>query len=147
MSSENKVAINNVEIFTDERGEISYSNDSSLEKFSRFYIIQHKSTQVVRAWQGHPVESKMFVPIAGEFLLAWVKIDNFSTPSPNLKADHIKLSAENNKCVSLPSGYANGLKALRENSRILVFSEFLVNQSMEEKIRFPKNYWFDWDKY
>ena len=147
MSSENKVVINDVEIFTDERGEIAFSNDSSLEKFSRFYFIKHKSTEVVRAWQGHPLERKMFVVVQGEFLLAWVKIDDFSNPSLDLPVDHITISSDNNKCVNLPPGYANGLKALQENSIVLVFSEFLVNESMEEKIRFPKNYWFNWQKY
>ncbi|MDC0048067.1 dTDP-4-dehydrorhamnose 3,5-epimerase family protein [Verrucomicrobia bacterium] len=147
MSSENNVIINDVEFFSDQRGEITHSNNSSLEKISRFYFIEHKSTEVVRAWQGHPVEKKMFVAVTGEFLLAWVKIDNFSNPSLNLQAEYIKLSPEKNKCVSIPAGYANGLKAIKKDSKILVFSEFLVNQSMEEKIRFPKHYWFNWGKY
>ena len=89
----------------------------------------------------------MFVPISGKFLLAWVKIDNFSNPSKKLEANYIILSQENNKCVYLPAGYANGLKALDENSKLLVFSEFLVNKSVEEKVRYPKNYWFDWNKF
>ena len=65
-----------VDIYSDERGDIAFSNDSSLEKFSRFYFIEHKCTEVVRAWQGHPLERKMFVPITGKFILAWVKIDD-----------------------------------------------------------------------
>ena len=147
MNLENNVIINDVDVFSDHRGEILHSNNSSLEKFNRFYFIKHKSTRVIRAWQAHREEKKMFVSISGEFLLAWVKIDDFINPSLDLKAEYIKLSPKNNKCVVIPGGYANGLKAIKNNSKVLVFSEFSINKSIKEKIRFPKNYWFDWQKY
>lgn len=143
----NDVKVNEIEKYSDERGDIFFSNQTSLTNFSRFYFIKHKNTSIIRAWQGHKYESKIFIPIKGVFLLAWVKIDNFEFPSKELKAETIILSSKNYKSVYIPPGYANGLKALEKNSIIQVFSEFDNEKSVEEKIRFPKENWLNWNKY
>lgn len=132
--------------FTDDRGTLRFVNDFHFNDVKRFYFIKHLNTQTVRAWQGHQFEKKYFYPVSGSFVLAWVKIDNFKNPSVNLIPDYHILSSANSEIVSIPKGYANGLKALEPNSELLLFSDMTVEESLNENIRFPADWWMDWEK-
>ena len=134
-------------IFFDERGSIRFVNDFGFEGIKRFYFIKHQDTSVIRAWQGHQFEKKYFFPISGSFVVAWVKIDNFENPSQNLKAEYCKLKQNESAILSLPKGYANGLMALEPNSEILIFSNMDLKDSLIENVRYPAEWWFDWDKF
>jgi len=46
----------------------------------------------------------------------------FDKPEEEWETDFIKLNANDNKIVFLPSGYANGFKALEKDSIIIGFS-------------------------
>jgi dTDP-4-dehydrorhamnose 3,5-epimerase len=131
--------------FTDERGSMRFVNDFHFEDVKRFYFIKHPDTSVVRAWQGHQFEKKYFYPISGSFVVAWVKIDDFNNPCKDLNSEYHILSAANSEIISVPKGYANGLKALEPNSEIMIFSDMDLEQSVNEKIRFPSDWWLDWD--
>jgi dTDP-4-dehydrorhamnose 3,5-epimerase-like enzyme len=132
--------------FIDKRGIINYVNDFSFSNVARFYVIMHKNIDVIRAWQGHKTEKKIFFVVSGTFVISWVKIDNWENPSTNLKAEHKILSESESTILSIPAGYANGLKALEKDSKLLVFSEFELEQSSCEKIRYQSDLWFDWEK-
>ncbi len=134
-------------IFTDHRGSMRFVNDFRFGDVKRFYFIKHPDTTVVRAWQGHQFEKKYFYPIAGSFLVAWVKIDDFENPSRDLLPEYHILSAENSEIISVPKGYANGLKALEPNSELLIFSDMDLEESVNEKIRFSADWWLDWNKF
>lgn len=129
--------------FTDHRGSMRFVNDFRFEKVKRFYLIKHPDTSFIRAWQGHQFEKKYFYPISGSFVVAWVKIDNFDNPSRDLIPEYHILSAKNSEIISIPKGYANGLKALESNSEILIFSDMDLEESVNEKIRFPSDWWID----
>jgi dTDP-4-dehydrorhamnose 3,5-epimerase-like enzyme len=79
--------------------------------------------------------------------VAWVKIDDFTSPSINLKPEYHILSSETSEIISIPKGYANGLKALEPNSEILIFSDMNLEESEKEKIRFPAERWMDWSRF
>ncbi|MFW5983069.1 MAG: hypothetical protein ACOCQ4_01100 [bacterium] len=132
---------------TDKRGTLRFVNAFDLKNVRRFYTIEHPDTSVVRAWQGHEIETKWFFPLKGNFVVAWVKIDDFNNPSDNLKAEHQILKADEPAVVYVPSGYANGVKALEPNSEIAVFSDLDVNESAKEKRRYPAEWWFDWNQF
>jgi len=134
-------------IFTDHRGSMRFVNDFRFGDVKRFYFIKHPDTTVVRAWQGHQFEKKYFYPIAGSFLVAWVKIDDFKNPSRDLLPEYHILSTENSEIISVPKGYANGLKALEPNSELLIFSDMDLEESVNEKIRFSADWWLDWNKF
>mgnify|MGYP001179657880 CR=1 FL=1 len=134
-------------IFTDHRGSMRFVNDFRFGDVKRFYFIKHPDTTVVRAWQGHQFEKKYFYPIAGSFLVAWVKIDDFENPSRDLLPEYHILSTENSEIISVPKGYANGLKALEPNSELLIFSDMDLEESVNEKIRFSADWWLDWNKF
>lgn len=132
--------------FTDERGIMRFVNDFHFRDVKRFYFIKHPDASVVRAWQGHQFEKKYFYPISGSFAVAWVKIDDFNNPSEDLIPEVHLLSAINSEILSVPKGYANGLKALEPNSELMIFSDMDLEESVNEKIRFPADKWLDWEK-
>jgi len=134
-------------IFTDERGELEYINDFDLSLIKRMYIIRHPDKKVIRAWQGHQQEHKYFKCIKGRFLVAWKKIDDFFNPNDQNKSEFVILQKSKNQVLSIPPGYANGLKALEDNSEIMVFSDYYLNESLDDKIRFDQNLWFDWNRF
>lgn len=134
------------DFFSDHRGSMRFVNDFKFEDVKRFYFIKHPYTEIVRAWQGHQFEKKYFYPISGRFVVAWVQIDNFENPSKNLQAEYHIISAKNSEIISIPKGYANGIKALEPNSEIMVFSDMNLEDSENEKIRFPSDWWLDWNK-
>ena len=131
--------------FEDLRGRIQYVNDFHFENVRRFYLITHPEKSIIRAWQGHQQETKSFYVTKGSFVVAWVKIDHFENPSQDLKAEHIILKAGESKILTLPPGYANGLNSLEPNSQIMVFSDYLLNESLDNKYRFDKDLWFNWN--
>ena len=133
--------------FEDLRGKIQYVNDFHFENVKRFYLITHPDKSIVRAWQGHQQETKSFYVTQGSFVVAWVKIDNFDTPSKNLKAEHIILKASESKILTLPPGFANGMNSLESNSQIMIFSDYLLNESLDERTRFDKDWWFNWKQF
>lgn len=132
------------DIFSDHRGNLAFVNDFGFNDIKRFYIIEHPDTEVIRAWQGHTIERKYFYVVQGTFCVAWVKIDNWENPSENLKAEYEILKAEKSRILCVPKGYANGLKALLPNSKIIVFSSLNLEESLNEKIRYESSKWFDW---
>ena len=129
--------------FSDKRGSMRFVNDFHFGDVKRFYFIKHPHTETVRAWQGHQFEKMYFYPISGSFVVAWVKIDDFENPSLDLKAEFHILSAENSEIISIPKGYANGLKALEHNSEIMILSDMDLDQPVIEKIRHPSICWLN----
>jgi len=134
------------ENFIDKRGIIRFVNDFHFKDVKRFYLIKHIDISVVRAWQGHRLEKKYFFPVSGSFVVAWVKIDDFENPSKDLKPEYHVLSAETPEILMVPKGYANGLKALEPHSEIMVLSDTSMKESVNERDRYPADWWLDWKK-
>tara|TARA_B100000787_G_C16156725_1_gene279321 strand:+ start:691 stop:1140 length:450 start_codon:yes stop_codon:yes gene_type:complete len=146
-SNQNSVFITDFQKYTNNLGVLNHCNSFILSRYKRIYTISHPKTSVIRAWQGHPNEGKCFIPITGKFLLCWVKIDDFDNPSEILKAESLILDASKKKIIEIPKGYANGLKALEPDSEVMVFSEFSLEDSLLDKIRFHSDLWFNWKEY
>lgn len=130
---------------SDERGTVSFINDFDLSPVKRMYTIQHPSTTTVRAWQGHKIESKYFKCLKGRFLVAVVAIDDWVSPSENLKPERYILDANNTEVLHIPAGYANGFKALDTDSELLVFSNLDLESAKNDQYRFDENLWIDWN--
>jgi dTDP-4-dehydrorhamnose 3,5-epimerase len=131
-------------IHTDERGTLLHVNDFDFSGIKRFYQVENSSTQMVRAWQGHRIESKHFFVGQGAFLIAAVKIDDWENPSADLKAEHFVLKASAPQILYIPPGYANGVKALEEHSILTIFSNLSLEQSANDTYRFDASLWFKW---
>ncbi|MEI6748800.1 MAG: hypothetical protein WCM93_06530 [Bacteroidota bacterium] len=127
--------------FTDDRGTIHFVNDFHPEGIKRFYTITHPDTCIVRAWQGHKVESKHFFVTKGKFLICWVTIDNWENPYRKLKVNKQIISSDNPQVLIVPPGNANGFKALVPDSTLLVFSDLSLEESASDLYRFESDYW------
>ena len=127
--------------YQDSRGSISFVNDFKFEEVKRFYIIEHQDTSVIRAWQGHKAEKKYFYVVKGSFEIKAIKPDNWENPSKDLVAETFRLNENESNILCLPQGFINGFKALEENSKLMVFSNMENEESGNDLIRFPSDYW------
>lgn len=130
--------------FVDERGILSFVNDFEFNDVKRFYIISNYSEKIIRAWQGHKIERKYFYSINGSFVICAVKIDNWDKPSLNLPVEKYILNDKKSQILMIPPGYANGIKALKHNSKLLVFSSLSFENAKNDDYRFNKKLWYDW---
>ncbi len=129
---------------TDFRGQLKYINDLSIDGVQRMYSVYHPDTSIIRAWQGHPTESKYYLVIKGIWLAAWVFMDD-TLPESSWKADYAFLREEYTEMIYLPPGYANGFKALVPDSIILCLS--IPGNESETIRRWPADTWLDWTKF
>ncbi|WP_396601132.1 dTDP-4-dehydrorhamnose 3,5-epimerase family protein [Algibacter sp. R77976] len=127
--------------FSDDRGILSFCNNFSLKPIVRFYEIAPKDIINIRAWQAHKEESKWFYCTKGAFTVNLVKIDSFENPSDDLEIYTYELNEEKSQILYIPGGYANGFKAKLNNSKLMVFSDFNLNDSKEDDYRFETNKW------
>lgn len=135
------------ERFTDARGSLHCVNDFSFNSICRFYQIRHSDTAVIRAWQGHKIEHKYFYVPEGSFVIAWVEVDDFYNPSPGLLAKYAILSADKPGILSVPPGFANGIKALAPGSLLTVYSNIDLVQSEQDRWAYDSSLWIDWSKF
>lgn len=147
MELESRVTVVEGEIFNDERGRISSLNNFHFEGVRRSYFITHPDVSVVRGWHGHQFERKWFYCVKGAFTLALVKVDNWEAPSHDLPAEIYSLSERESRLVCVPGGYANCLKASEKGSVMIVLSDKILSEALEDSWRYDKNMWVDWSKY
>jgi dTDP-4-dehydrorhamnose 3,5-epimerase len=110
-------------------------------EIKRCYEISPANTSFFRGWQGHKIEKKWFYCLEGTLKIQLVKIDDFERPSPELLPITIILEAEMPEVLEVPRGYATGIRALAENSRLMVFSDSSLEASKADDYRFPSTMW------
>ena len=131
-------------LFEDHRGKIAHVNDLDMSEIKRFYVIHHDNVDVVRAWHAHQFEKNWFYCLKGSFTVALVKEDNWENPSSDLKPDVFELSADQSRIVCVPKGYANGLKANEPDSIIIVYSNKIISEALNDSWRYDKDMWMNW---
>lgn len=135
------------EVFRDERGIIKSLNNFLFDGVKRFYFINHPDRKTVRGWHGHQYEKKWFYCVKGEFVLGFVKPDDWENPSLNLTPTIYKLNEQESKIIVVPEGYANCLKATKDDSILLVLSGKRLPHALNDSWRYNKDLWVDWSKY
>lgn len=128
-------------IHTDHRGQISFVNNMKFDVIERFYIISNSAENPLRAWQGHKIDNKYFYCIQGVIRVYYVKIDNWQSPSKDLKVDSVVLSAMESNILHIPEGYANAIQSLETGSKLISFSTLPLSRISEDDIRFDSNTW------
>lgn len=131
-------------ISVDYRGQISHVNSLDMSEEERFYIIHQKDPSIIRAWHAHQHEKKWFYAVKGSFTTAFVKIDNWESPSLDLQPKVFHLSANESKVLYIPEGYANGIKAEEPDSILMVFSNKILSEALLDSWRYDKNWWMNW---
>lgn len=131
--------------YTDERGELEFFNEFDMSPIKRVYFTTHCDIEVIRAWQGHTIESRWFRCVNGGFNVKLVEIDNWENPSNDLKVFEYELTAEKQEILYIPNGYVNGFKGLKSDSKLMIMSNYGFNEIENDQIRFDQNKWTEWD--
>lgn len=127
-------------IHNDIRGSIEFVNEFDMDHVKRFYIIKHNDTQTLRGWRAHQIEQRWFYVINGSFQVQLVKIDKWDSPSRSLPIQEQILSESTKQVLHIPAGYATCLKAFEEDSRLLVFADFGIENASNDNYLFPLDY-------
>ena len=121
--------------FRDSRGELYAFSTFDLKEIVRMYAIEPINDQIIRAWQGHLQERKWFWAASGSFEMQTIPIDQFGNPDLTQRSLW-ELKSTEAAVLAIPGGYLNGFRALEESSRLLVFSDFDLQSSKDDDIRF-----------
>ncbi|TYC08809.1 sugar epimerase [Bizionia gelidisalsuginis] len=124
---------------TDSRGNLTFNNDFDASPIKRLYTIENKTTDYIRAWQGHKIESRWFSAIKGSFEIKLIQIDNWENPNKNAEICSTTLNDKSLDTLCVPKGYINSIQALEENSKLLVMSDYGFDE-IKDEYRFDPNY-------
>lgn len=128
----------------DDRGKLDFYNTFDMTPIKRVYFTKHFDTNTVRAWQGHIIEIRWFICVSGSFKIKLVKVDDWQNPSENLIAEEFILNESQQKILYIPNGFANGFKAIKENSKLMILSDYGYNEIENDQVRFNQNNWTTW---
>jgi len=140
MNLDNKIWLTNISEHIDHRGKLTFINDFDLKNIKRYYLIYQNEKNMIRAWQGHRDESKYFHIIEGSFKIVLLNPENWYNISSDLKPRIFILNASKPKLLIVPPGYINGIKALENDSLLLVFSDKSLDESRKDDYRWELNY-------
>jgi len=124
---------------SDQRGTLLYNNDFEASLIKRIYIIENKSPEFIRGWQGHQIEQRWFSVIKGKFKIQLIKIDNWEKPSTDLEIFTYLIDSEKLNVLHVPQGYISSIQSLELNSKLLVMADYLLGENKDE-YRYDVNY-------
>ena len=127
--------------FEDNRGKIDFVNDFDLSPIKRMYFTSHYNVNTVRAWQGHKVEKRWFFCVKGSFTVKAIVIDDWENPSKELKIHTFILKENKPEVLLIPNGCVNGFKALEEDSKLMILSDYSFNEIEDDQVRFKPDKW------
>lgn len=128
-------------ISVDDRGTVKFVNDFNFPKIKRFYQVENFSKNTIRAFHGHKNEEKYVYVTNGSLLICLVKINDFRNPSKKTPVERYILSSKKPTILQIPKGYANGFKALENNTNVIFFSTSTLESSLKDDFRYPYDYW------
>lgn len=128
----------------DNRGQLTFFNDFDMTSIRRFYITEHSDIDSIRAWQGHKLEQKWFYVLKGSFKVIVVEPDDWDQPSKKLPNKEFALHASSNEILHIGAGMATGFQALEPCSKLMIFSDVTLAQSIADDYRFAKDLWYKW---
>lgn len=123
---------------SDHRGVVSFINGFQMDEIKRFYLIKHTELDFVRGWRGHKMEQRWFYT----FLIKVVKIDNWEIPHAGLQQLSFELGADRMQILHIPTGYATALQVLEENSELMVFADYGIENAEKDDYSYPIGYFF-----
>jgi hypothetical protein len=123
----------------DNRGTLRFNNDFDASKIKRIYFIENENTSIIRAWQGHQIESRWFSVIKGTFKIQLIAIDNWENPSKNLNKITFIINENQFDVLQIPPGHVSSIQAIELNSKLLVMADYSLNE-IKDEYRFPSDY-------
>lgn len=120
---------------SDSRGTLFFNNDFDASAIKRIYVIENKSLDFVRGWQGHKIEQRWFTVVKGSFRIQLIKIDNWDSPSKDLEIYTFVVYDTKQDVLHVPQGYVTSIQALQENSKLFVMADYFFGE-IEDEHRF-----------
>ncbi|KQW97679.1 WxcM-like domain-containing protein [Flavobacterium sp. Root420] len=117
---------------SDHRGLLFYNNEFNSSVVKRIYIIQNKSNDLIRGWQGHKIEQRWFSAICGQFKIQLIKIDDWENPSKSLEIKTFLIDSEKLNILHVPQGYISSIQSLESDSKLLVMADYLLSENKDE---------------
>jgi dTDP-4-dehydrorhamnose 3,5-epimerase-like enzyme len=124
---------------SDERGFLFYNNDFDASAIKRIYMIENKTNELVRGWQGHKIEQRWFTAVSGKFKIELIQIDNWESPSKGLKINNFVVDSEKLDVLHVPSGHISSIQSLKPNSKLLVMADYSLGE-IKDEYRFDIDY-------
>ncbi|MFN3784284.1 MAG: WxcM-like domain-containing protein [Spirosomataceae bacterium] len=119
--------------FQDERGVLFHNNGLDLTKVKRTYIIENESTELIRGWRGHKIESRWFICVKGSVRVWVILLQNLEEKN---SSDNIMtcfdLHENTIDCLEIPPGYATAFQSLVDSSRLQCFSDYKVGEVVDD---------------
>jgi dTDP-4-dehydrorhamnose 3,5-epimerase len=128
----------------DDRGEVGFVNDFDFAGVKRFYTVSNHTQGFVRAWHAHRRETKYVTVVSGAALVGAVPVDDWASPSRDLRVDRFVLSSRKPSVLYIPAGYANGFMSLTADAKLMFFSTSSIEESKDDDIRFDALHWDIW---
>ncbi|WP_407405147.1 sugar epimerase [Chryseobacterium sp.] len=130
-------------IAKDQRGQIRFVNDFDMSLVKRFYIIKNADIELIRGWRAHRIEQRWFYVLSGSFAVDIVEIDNWDKPSQELLVEKRILKADESQVIHFSKGYGTAFQALEENSELLVFVDFGIDNAPLDDYTYPLDYFIN----
>ena len=123
----------------DSRGTLLYNNDFDARAIKRIYVIENKSTAIVRAWQGHKIEQRWFSAINGSFKIELIAIADWNRPNKKSERFEFVLDSKKLDLLHIPAGYVSSIQSLEESAKLLVMADFALGE-LEDEYRYEADY-------
>jgi dTDP-4-dehydrorhamnose 3,5-epimerase-like enzyme len=128
----------------DDRGSLAFVNEFTFEGVRRFYVVSNHRNGFVRAWHGHRREAKYVMALSGAAIVGVVRIDDWDNPARDLPVQRYVLTEYKPTLLYIPTGYANGFKTLKPETRLLFLSTATLEESRGDDRRYDAHYWDAW---
>ncbi len=125
----------------DDRGQLRFVNDFDFQGVKRFYQVENHQIGVIRAFHGHLKEAKYVYVAKGSIILCAVPFSDKKNPDKKTVVERHILSAKKPGIIYIPAGYANGFKALEEDTAVIFFSTADMKETQGDDYRFSHDYW------
>lgn len=122
----------------DQRGSLSYNNSFDASAVKRMYVIEN-DLGFIRRWQGHKIEQRWFTAVSGRFKIQLIQVDDWKAPAVDLEKLTFELVNETFNVLHIPNGYVTSIQALADNSKLLVMSNYFLNE-IKDEYRYPVDY-------
>jgi len=129
---------------SDRRGTLDFVNNFDMSEVKRMYLITHPDPSIKRGWRAHKLEQRWFYVLEGSFEISLIKIDDWVTPSPDLPLEVYVLSADKPQVLHVPVGYASGFKALKPNSKFIIYGDAFISEAKNDDYQYPTDYFTNW---
>ena len=126
------------ELFKDLRGKLMSCNEFDMSQIKRIYSIENVDINYTRGWKGHLIEKRWFLCTRGAIKVSVISIESLQKKINN--ALHYELTDSNLDVLEVPAGYATLIQQKLSKSRIICFSDYHLNTSNDEELRWPYNH-------